>query len=110
MPAGGSYEVWLHWACHEHEAGHRFRFQIGDASLVGAVPSTLTWDRYEARRFGRMQLPAGQWRAVFQAEPPLPGYLIDLLEVRLVPASANPPSFDSIGSDLGRPGPAGKGS
>ncbi|HXJ72238.1 MAG TPA: c-type cytochrome, partial [Candidatus Dormibacteraeota bacterium] len=110
VPAGGSYEVWLHWACHEHEAGHRFRFQIGDASLVAAVPSTLTWDRYEARRFGRMQLPAGQWRAVFQAEPPLPGYLIDLLEVRLVPASANPPSFDSIGSDLGRPGPAGKGS
>jgi len=98
VPAAGAYDVWLHWACHENEAGDTFRFQLADAAFTAKVPGTGTWDIYRAEKFARLNLPAGRQRAVFQAEAPLRAYLIDLLEVRLVPATAEaPPKFDEVG-------------
>jgi putative heme-binding domain-containing protein len=99
VPAGGAYDVWLHWACHDNEAGDTFRFQVGEEVLTAKVPSTRTWDIYEARRFGRLDLKEGQQRAVFQAAPPLRSYLIDLREVRLVPVSSTAqPQFERGGT------------
>jgi hypothetical protein len=100
VPSSGSYEVWLHWACPAGEAGDDFRFRIGDVSLTGIVPSTGTWDLYKHAKFGTLELKAGQQRAVFEAQPPLKSYLIDLLEVRLVPANAATPApaFEQVGS------------
>ncbi len=97
VPAAGAYDVWLQWACHDNEAGDPFRFQIGDAVVTDKVPGTGTWDIYRAQKFGRVELPAGRTRAVFQAEPPLRGYLVDLLEIRLVPAGTKPaPTFPAV--------------
>ena len=28
VPAAGAYEVWVHWACNDTEAGHAFRLQV----------------------------------------------------------------------------------
>jgi putative heme-binding domain-containing protein len=87
VPATGPYEVWLRWACHDNEAGDGFRFQIGEWALTAKVPGTGSWDIYQQRQFGRLDVSAGKHRAFFQADGPLKGYLLDLLEVRLVPAA-----------------------
>jgi len=96
LPAAASYDVWLHWACADDEAGDTFRFQLGNSDLTAKVPGTGSWDRFQSAKFGRLELPAGQHRAVFAADPALRGYLIDLLEVRLVPAGAAPPDFEPV--------------
>ena len=95
VPADGEYDIWLHWACQSSEAGDGFRFQIGDATATGKVPGTGTWDTYQDRKFARVGLSAGKNRAAIQAESPLKGYLMDLVEIRLVPAVTSEPSgFD----------------
>jgi putative heme-binding domain-containing protein len=97
VPVAGAYDVWLHWACHENEAGDTFHFQLGDAAFSAKVPVTGTWDIYKAEKFARLNLPADEQRAVFQAEAPLRAYLIDLLEVRLVPVTAqSSPKFEDV--------------
>lgn len=92
IPAAGTYDVWLRWACHDNEAGDRFRFLVGDQVITGRIPGTGSWDIYRSQKFGRIDLPAGRQRAAFEAALPLRGYLIDLQEIRLVPAG-NPPGF-----------------
>ena len=92
--------MWLQWACHDNEAGDAFRFQVGEGIVTAKIPGTRTWDNYEARKFGHIELAAGRHRAVFQAALPLRQYLIDLLEVRLVPADhVDAPSFPPTGTE-----------
>jgi len=99
VPAAGSYDVWLHWACHDDVAGNPFRFQVDDQIVTGKVPGTGTWDFYKHAQFGHIALSPGRHRAVFQADAQLKGFLIDLIEVRLVPANvAGPPEFDQVGA------------
>jgi putative membrane-bound dehydrogenase-like protein len=90
VPRPGAYEVWLRWACQEAEAGNRFRLQVGDTSLSARVPGTGTWDDYQFAKFGVLNLPGGTQRASIQAETPLRGFLMDLLEVRLLPVGSTP--------------------
>jgi putative membrane-bound dehydrogenase-like protein len=101
VPAPGAYEVWLHWACDGGEAGDSFKITAGSQSLVGTVPSTGSWDVYQSRRFGRFELPAGRVRVSIAAEPGMKGYLMDLREVRLVPAGqSGQPDFEPPGTAL----------
>ncbi len=94
-----TYEVWLQWACPETEAGDRFRFQIAEQTVSELVPGTKNWDSYEARAFGKLRLSAGRQKAVFQADPSLKSYLIDLLEIRLVRIGNAPaPAFSPAGA------------
>lgn len=85
IPADGEYEVWLNWACAEGTAGNSYVFQVGETQLIGVVPSTGTWDEYERRQIGRVNLMSGQERATFLASGRLSGYLIDLKQIELVP-------------------------
>ena len=63
------------------------------------VPGTKNWDSYEARAFGKLRLSAGRQKAVFQADPSLKSYLIDLLEIRLVRIGNAPaPAFSPAGA------------
>ncbi|MBK8000994.1 MAG: VCBS repeat-containing protein [Verrucomicrobia bacterium] len=96
VPTAGAYDVWLQWACDENEAGDGFRFQIGDRAVADKISATGSWDTYRAANFGRIELPGGRQRAVFQPEPGLLGYLVDLLEVRLVPVASEKPIFPPV--------------
>src|SRR5439155_5886099 len=104
LPTGGSYDVWLNWACHDNDAGNRFRFAVGDQIVASKVPGTGTWDFYKHAKFGHIELPPGRHRAVFQPDAKLTGFLIDLLEVRLVTTDADsPPEFPPLGEVVSKP-------
>jgi len=104
VPTGGSYDLWLNWACHDNDAGNRFRFSVGDQIVTGKVPGTGTWDLYKQSKFGHIELPPGKLRAVFQADAKLSGLLIDLLEVRLVRIDADgAPEFEPVGGVVSKP-------
>ena len=102
VAAAGDYEVWLQWACADGEAGDPLHVRVGEAELTVKVPGTGSWDHYEARAFGKVTLPAGSLRVVVQAGSPLKGYLVDLLEVRLLPPGAPSPVFESVGAATAR--------
>jgi len=85
VPAPGSYELWLDWAC-PHEPGPAgFRVEVSGQTLTGKVPNTGSWDVYRQAKFGELKLDRGTQRLVFRSAGPLPRPLIDLRTLRLVP-------------------------
>jgi putative membrane-bound dehydrogenase-like protein len=93
---GEKYDVWLVWSCDDGTAGNSFRLQIEEATVIGKVPGTGTWDQYKHDKFGQMELPAGRHKLFFRSEGSIKNYLIDLREVRLVPSSRKTaPQFSS---------------
>ena len=62
VPRGGTYEVWLEWACDDGTAGNPFLIQVGTQKLAGKVPGTGTWDSYRRAKFGQLELEPGNYR------------------------------------------------
>ena len=91
VPAGGVFDVWLDWAAQSRGPENHFRLESGGARLVGVIPRTGSWDEYRQTRLGQIELPAGAQRLVFRGQPPLSGAIIDLRELRLVPAGSPAP-------------------
>ena len=76
----------------------------GVVPLSILMPGTGTWDFYKHAKFGHIELPPGRHRAVFQPDAKLTGFLIDLLEVRLVTTDADsPPEFPPLGEVVSKP-------
>lgn len=97
VPAQGAYDVWLDWAVLGRGAPNRFRLEGGGAVLEGVIPFTGAWDNYRQARFGRVQLAAGLQRLLVRGVPPLNGAILDLREVRLLPAgSPTPDDFRNV--------------
>ena len=84
----GPYDVWLDWSIADDHAGNPFVFQIGDQSVTGKVAKSGGWETYVQAKIGRVQLAAGSQPAVFKAGGQFKTALLDLREVRLVPAGA----------------------
>lgn len=85
LPKAGEYEVRLDFACAAGVAGDSFILQHGRGTLKGTVPSTGTWDKYEKKLVGKIQLPTGSSEFVFRSDGPPHGYLIDLRAIILTP-------------------------
>jgi putative membrane-bound dehydrogenase-like protein len=83
----GKYIVSLDYACDDGSAGNTYVLEMGGHRLTGKVAGTGTWDAYRRATVGEVTLSAGRHQAVFRAEGKIRGALIDLREVRLVPAS-----------------------
>ena len=97
VPKAGRYEVWLHWACHDLEAGDALRIQAGESSLTMKIPGTGDWDHYRGEPVGTIEVPGGTVRVAVRPEPGLRGYLIDLREIRLVKSGSGRPVFPAVG-------------
>jgi putative heme-binding domain-containing protein len=83
----GSFDVYLDFACANDSAGNRYRVDGLGESIRGDVPATGGWDRYQQRRIGATNLKAGRHAVSVRPDGPLSkGALLDLREVRLVPA------------------------
>jgi len=97
---GGTFEVWLQWACSDEAAGNGFLVRVAGQTLPGKVPGTGTWDDYRRAEFGQVELQPGDHQLGFCSDGPITGALIDLRAVRLIPV---PPGRTALPQ---KPGPA----
>jgi putative membrane-bound dehydrogenase-like protein len=92
VPKSGNYEVWFDWALPDSHPENTFRLECENAVLEKIVPQTGSWDTYQQARLGSIALEAGQRNILLAAEPPVKDSLLDLREIRLVPAGQSPPA------------------
>jgi hypothetical protein len=84
---GGTYEVWLDWSVSDKEAGKEFVLEIGQERIVGKVEKSGSWETFRQKSIGKVSLNPGYEKLVFKsAENFEQGALLDLKEIRLVPA------------------------
>jgi putative membrane-bound dehydrogenase-like protein len=95
VPKAGTYDVWFDWALPEDRPKNSFRLESDGASLARVIPETGSWDTYHQAKLGTISLEAGRRNVELRAEPPVKGWLLDLREIRLVPAG-HAPSADFI--------------
>ncbi len=88
LPKAGNYDVWLDWASPHADGKHRLRLEANGAALEQAVAPTGSWDTYRQARIGTLSLPKGKHRLVVRGVPPVRAAMVDLREVRLVPAGS----------------------
>jgi len=82
----GAYNVALDYACAASSAGNAFVLEVAGERLTGRVESSGSWDTYRGLRPGRITLPAGQHRVTFRSQGAIQGALLDLREIKLLPA------------------------
>ncbi len=95
LPKGGAYDLWLDWAELGEKPRNKFQVQGDGVMFVVEIPGTGTFDDYRLAKLGRLQLKAGPQRLTFSGVPPLEGAILDLREMRLVPAGQSP-RFDPV--------------
>jgi hypothetical protein len=85
----GGYDVYLEWSVSDEEAGKPFLFKAGDEQLVGNVNKTGSWLTYKTEKIGHIQLSGKRQVMVFKPNATFPkgGALLDLREIKLVPAA-----------------------
>jgi putative membrane-bound dehydrogenase-like protein len=92
---GGSFDVYLEFACADGSAGNLYRIDGLIETLRGVVGTTGGWDKYQPIRIGTTAFKAGRHVISVRPDGPLSrGALFDLREVRLVPAGKTTP-FDT---------------
>jgi len=89
VPTGGQFDLYLDWSCADESAGNRYRIDVDAASLAGRAAATGGWDRYRQAKIGSISLAAGRHAVTMRPDGPLvKPALLDLRELRLVPAGA----------------------
>lgn len=85
VPEEGRYEVWLEWSVSDEEAGKQFVLEVGQEMVKGKVEKSGSWETFQKKSIGKVNLKAGYDRLVFKsAEKFEKGALLDLKEVTLV--------------------------
>jgi peptidoglycan-N-acetylglucosamine deacetylase len=85
VPEAGTYEVWLDWSVSDEEAGKQFALKIGENRIKGEVEKSGSWETFQKKNVGKLDLKAGYQRLVFKsAEEFENGALLDLKEITLV--------------------------
>lgn len=93
VPKAGNFDVWLDWANPGPAGKHRLRLEAQGVRLESALGSTGSWENYQQAKVGTLHLPKGPVRLVVRGVPPLREPILDLREIRLVPAG-NPAPGD----------------
>ena len=91
IPTDGKYDVYMDWAVDNGTANQGFVCLLGDKVINGRVEGTGTWEDYQQKKIGTVELTAGLTRVMFRADEGLQGFLVDLREICLVPAGEQPP-------------------
>jgi len=82
----GKYDVWLEWSVADDSAGNPYVFEVADGRLSGKVETTGGWNVYRTAKLGQLELKAGRQSAVFKPGGQFDRALLDLRQIRLVPA------------------------
>ncbi len=86
----GKYEVWFEWSCADASANNTFVLEVGQQKLTGTIPTTGAWDKHVKKKFGVIELPAGDSKLALKSAGKITDALGDFREVRLVPVSDKP--------------------
>ncbi len=85
VPKSGRYGVTLDYACADEVAGNRFLIQAAGQTIGGTVLGTGSWDEYQWKDVGFLELEEGEHEVVFRSEGPVNHFLLDLRSVVLWP-------------------------
>jgi putative heme-binding domain-containing protein len=92
VPKAGNFDVWLDWANPGPGGKHRLRLEAQGVRLEPAIGTTGSWDTYRQTKVGALHLPKGSVRLVARGVPLLREPILDLRELRLVPAGSPVPA------------------
>ncbi|MHB8971342.1 MAG: family 16 glycoside hydrolase [Pirellulaceae bacterium] len=87
VSAAGPYDVELEWSVADDQAGQAFVLEVGDQKLAGTVAKSGSAETYKKAHIGKLQLAAGAQRAVLRPTGQFATTLMNLREVKLVPAA-----------------------
>ncbi|GEO03381.1 hypothetical protein AAE02nite_10450 [Adhaeribacter aerolatus] len=88
----GSYDVYLEWSVSDQEAGKPFVFKVGDQTLTGTVEPSGSWEDFKTVKIGHLKLRSGRQKMVFKPNSKFDtGAILDLREIKLVPAKPTNP-------------------
>ena len=77
----GRFQVELDFACADAVAGNRFRF----GKITGTVSATGSWDKYQRKAIGEIEVTPGINRISFGPAGAVKGFLLDLRSLVLSP-------------------------
>ena len=86
VPAAGPYDVFMEWSVADKSAGNPMAVIAGESRLERTVQSTGAWDVYRIKNIGQIELDEGKQTITLMAGDGFDGALMDLRELRLVPA------------------------
>jgi putative heme-binding domain-containing protein len=86
LPKDGSYDVYLNYSVPEERQNNRVRVEAGAAQIVAPIKATGSWDKYELKKIGSIDLRAGDQTITIRGEKPFRGPLLDVKEIVLAPA------------------------
>jgi len=75
VPAAGTYEVSVTYACEPGAAGTTYEVSLGGEKLAGTVSPTASWDDFIAEPLGSVELGAGD-QEVKVVPTEMPGYAV----------------------------------
>jgi hypothetical protein len=88
----GGYDVYLEWSVSDQEAGKPFVFKAGDQLLTGTVGPSGSWEDFKTVKIGHLKLRSGRQKMVFKPHSKFEtGAILDLREIKLVPATPSNP-------------------
>ncbi len=85
-PETGEYDVWMEWSVAPHTAGHPYVFLAGDRVLRGYTESTNEWETFKRAKIGQIYIPEGRLTMALKPAADVVEALLDLREIRLIPA------------------------
>lgn len=87
VPKAGTYDVFLEWSVGDDSAGNPYSFNVAKQAVTGKVEKTGSWETFKKAKIGQLTLEAGLQFAAFKPAGNFKNALLDLRQVRLVPAS-----------------------
>ncbi|WP_417389813.1 PVC-type heme-binding CxxCH protein [Gimesia sp.] len=87
VPKSGKYDVYLEYACPHGVAGNLMQMEVADQRLTWTVTATGSWDIYQSRKLGTVNIPGGKTRLTVRSDGKINQALLDLKTVRLRVAS-----------------------
>jgi hypothetical protein len=86
LPKQGAYDVYLNYAVPEEKPNNRVRVEASGAQVVAQIPATGSWEKYELKKIGNINLNEGDQTITIRGEKPFRGPLLDVKEIVLAPA------------------------
>jgi len=97
----GRYAVWLDWACPNDTAGNVLEIRAGGGRLLHKVQGTGTWDDYQLKPVGELELGGETTRVEARAAVPPRNALMDLRRIELRPVKQGGKSAATTPDDGG---------